>query len=174
MSWADTAYNARDRTDSRLGVYYEYDREVAMLDPVIQSLNNRAVTEDPSPFVGPSLDHADAYINPQLLDSPNHEPNRDWPSEICSDCNKTFTGPNALKNLKRHIHRSHNPQIVRYKCKELDCSFESIKKTDVQRHYNSVHSTTQMLYSCTGCEMRFNRKDNQQRHIQKKHTRPLA
>jgi hypothetical protein len=104
-----TSYTPADRTDETLGLvhHYEQSRDDAMRHPAIQYLSSVPVESTHNPLHGPSLLDS-ACIDPQQLSLPIEHAgveNTDYSghmreSKHCPQCDKVFTGHNALKNLK--------------------------------------------------------------------------
>ena len=86
---------------------------------------------------------------------------------ICSECRKSFNGP---QELKRH-QRCHS-RIFECISKECNASFTWAK--DLRRHTQAKHTsqTDRFEFICTFCFTQFTRADNLARHTRKKHRCP--
>lgn len=99
-TWSDATYNALDRADGRLGPYYDESRNAALLAPVFDYVHSAPTGHNP--LDDPSLLDS-ATINPKHLTLPTNdmrEAQQSSESEECPECQKSFCGPNAVKNVK--------------------------------------------------------------------------
>ncbi len=73
----------------------------------------------------------------------------------CSVCNRSF---DKKYNLREH-EKKHDPsRMSQFKCPEPGCGKRLGRKTDVNRHVQSVHEKAKN-FVCTRCFRRFDRKD---------------
>ncbi|CDW87070.1 UNKNOWN [Stylonychia lemnae] len=90
---------------------------------------------------------------------------------FCQDCQVSFQKPSKLR---RHIQNVHE-EIRPFKCD--DCGQTYKRKEHLTRHQSSVHASERLLdcpYRDTeGCLLRFPNRDQQRKHIQRKHEKKL-
>ncbi|GAB7343206.1 hypothetical protein MBLNU457_1271t1 [Dothideomycetes sp. NU457] len=80
----------------------------------------------------------------------------------CDLCGKLFQ---RTYNLKAH-QDTHNPaRKVPFECSVPDCNKKFVRRTDLERHFQSVHVKTKG-FSCPMCNAAFARKDTCRRHIE--------
>ncbi|ERF74365.1 hypothetical protein EPUS_02052 [Endocarpon pusillum Z07020] len=79
---------------------------------------------------------------------------------VCSVCNRAF---DKKYNLREH-EKKHDPSRVSpHVCPEPGCGKRLGRRTDVNRHFQSVHEKAKR-FVCTKCFKRFDRKDTLARH----------
>ncbi|PSN62181.1 hypothetical protein BS50DRAFT_578034 [Corynespora cassiicola Philippines] len=85
---------------------------------------------------------------------------RENANHICEKCGKMFQ---RAYNHKTHL-ETHNPSRKKeHICYYEDCKRPFVRKTDLERHLNSVHYKKRDFY-CKKCDSRFARKDTLRRH----------
>ncbi|KAF2658752.1 hypothetical protein K491DRAFT_245197 [Lophiostoma macrostomum CBS 122681] len=78
----------------------------------------------------------------------------------CHHCNKLFQ---RAYNHKTHL-ETHNPSRKKeHVCPFKDCDKQFVRKTDLERHQNSVHRKIK-CFRCHKCDAQFARKDTLRRH----------
>ncbi|KAF2020058.1 hypothetical protein BU24DRAFT_132841 [Aaosphaeria arxii CBS 175.79] len=89
--------------------------------------------------------------NPTTRDNANHS---------CHVCGKLFQ---RSYNHKSHL-ETHNPDRKKeHICQVEDCGKKFVRKTDLDRHHNSVHRKLKK-FRCCKCDASFARKDTLRRH----------
>ncbi|KAF2121481.1 hypothetical protein BDV96DRAFT_594677 [Lophiotrema nucula] len=98
-------------------------------------------------------------VTPRTRTRRNHT-TRENAQYSCHICNKMFQ---RNYNYKTHM-ETHNPTRRReHVCLYKDCDKTFVRKTDLDRHQNSVHRKLK-VFRCIRCDNRFARKDTLRRH----------
>ena len=80
---------------------------------------------------------------------------------LCHQCGRDF---HRAYNHKTHL-ETHNPSRKKeHVCPYKDCDKQFVRKTDLDRHQNSVHRKLK-IFGCQKCDSQFARKDTLRRSV---------
>jgi hypothetical protein len=113
------------------------------------------------PATEPSSTAATPRFIPDFEETPSAGPQQDL---TCPHCGSTRC--KTFGSLKRHIERQHGFNVSRFSCRWEACGYSSHKRTDLDRHINSIHEKLD-TFDCNRCGRAFLRKDNRNRHALK-------